>query len=128
VRLLVDTCTLLFWAAEPEKLSGTARVALRNPDHEPLFSAVSAWEIAVKQSIGKLALDRPASIWVRTARERLGVASLPLEEEAALAIARLPALHRDPFDRMLVAQALVHGLTIVTPDPAIQAYPTRTLW
>lgn len=128
MKLLVDTCAFVWWAAEPEKLSPAARAALRSADSEPALSVVSAWEIAVKSGLRKLELDRPAHLWVRTARERLEIESLPLDEEAALTIGRLPPLHRDPFDRMLICQAMAGGWTIVTPDPAIEAYPVRTLW
>jgi PIN domain nuclease of toxin-antitoxin system len=92
------------------------------------LSAVSAWEIAVKQAIGRLPLPAPAGDYIRSIREKLGVESLPLDEESTLHVLKLPDLHRDPFDRMLVSQALVHGLTVLTPDGAVTQYPVRSAW
>jgi PIN domain nuclease of toxin-antitoxin system len=73
-------------------------------------------------------LPAPASRFVTAEREAHGIASLPIDEESALHLSRLPSLHRDPFDRILVSQAIVHGLTIMTPDPLITQYPARTMW
>jgi len=92
------------------------------------LSVVSAWEIAVKHASGRLPLPEHPGRLVPEERERRGIASLAFDEESALHVTRLPALHRDPFDRMLVSQAIVHGMTIVTPDPRIAVYPARTLW
>jgi PIN domain nuclease of toxin-antitoxin system len=92
------------------------------------LSAISAWEIAIKNALGKLPLPRPAATFVPQERERHRVEALPLTEEAVLVVARLPDLHRDPFDRMLVCQAIMGGLTLLTPDPLISQYPVPTLW
>jgi len=92
------------------------------------LSAVSSWEIAVKFGLGRLSLPSPPSKFVPDQRRLRGVESLPLEEDAVLHVQRLPRLHNDPFDRMLVCQALVHGLVILTPDELITQYPARTLW
>jgi PIN domain nuclease of toxin-antitoxin system len=70
----------------------------------------------------------PVDRFVPTLRERYGLVALPIDEQAALHVAKLPRLHSDPFDRMLVSQAIVHGLTIVTPDPLVMQYPARTMW
>jgi PIN domain nuclease of toxin-antitoxin system len=128
VRLLLDTCTFLWMVSEPVRLSPAAIGAIVDPDNEVLLSAVSAWEIAVKHELGKLALDRPPERYVPEERARHGVEALALDDEATLHLHRLPAVHRDPFDRMLVCQALSGGLTIVTPDPRIARYPARVLW
>jgi PIN domain nuclease of toxin-antitoxin system len=128
LRLLLDTCTFL-WAVDGHaRLTETAREAIANPDNEVYLSAVSAWEIAVKQARGNLTLTEPASRYVPKYRKSLGVLELPLDESSALEVGRLPAMHKDPFDRMLVCQAIAHGLTIVTPDPLITQYPARTVW
>lgn len=128
MRLLLDTCTFL-WAIEGGRsLSAAAREALVAPEHDVFLSSVSAWEIAVKHALGKLPLPEPADRYIPAQRRARGFEPLPLDEEAALHLAKLPDLHRDPFDRMLVCQALVGALTIVTPDPAIARYPVRTLW
>jgi PIN domain nuclease of toxin-antitoxin system len=91
-------------------------------------SAASAWEIAIKHAMGRLPLPVAVNQFVRDVRERYQFKSLPIDEESALLVAKLPPLHRDPFDRILVSQAIVNGLTIVTPDPAVTDYPVRAMW
>lgn len=128
MKLLLDTCTFL-WAIEGgDELSDAARDALTDPDNDVFLSAVSAWEIAVKHGLGKLPLPEPPERYVPAQREARGITALPLDEDAALQLARLPALHRDPFDRMLVCQALAGAMSVVTPDPEIARYPVRILW
>src|SRR5262249_41095926 len=97
-------------------------------DPDVWVSVASAWEIAVKHAMGRLPLPVPVNRFVREVRERYQFQSLAIDEESALLVAKLPPLHLDPFDRVLVSQAIVHGLTIVTPDPAITDYPVRTVW
>jgi PIN domain nuclease of toxin-antitoxin system len=97
-------------------------------DAEVTVSAATAWEIAIKHAKGTLRLTMPPERFVPGARARYGLAALPIDEESALHIGKLPPLHADPFDRMLVSQAIVHGLTIVTPDPLVTQYPARTMW
>jgi PIN domain nuclease of toxin-antitoxin system len=128
VRLLLDTCTFLWIVAGARELSARARAAFVDPDHEILLSSVSVWEIAVKHALGKLPLAAPVHDFVPAERSRHGIVPLALDEEAVLHLGRLPDLHRDPFDRMLVCQAICHGMTLLTPDPLISRYPARTLW
>jgi PIN domain nuclease of toxin-antitoxin system len=128
LRFLLDTCTFLWIVAGLPELPVRVVQAFRNPDHEIYLSAASAWEIALKEARGRLPLPEPAQRFVSSEREAHGIAPLPIDEESALHLSRLPVLHRDPFDRMLVSQAIVHGLTILTPDPLIAQYPARTLW
>jgi PIN domain nuclease of toxin-antitoxin system len=128
VNLLLDTCTFLWSLEGGNAISETARAALANPANSVYLSSVSAWEIAVKHALGKLPLPEPPERYVPKERLARGIEPLPLDEEAALHLVRLPMLHRDPFDRMLVCQALIGGLTLVTPDPDISRYPVRTLW
>ena len=109
-------------------MSDKARVAVADAGGEVYLSAISAWEIAVKQSRGHLDLSEPAARYVPKYREALRLLELPLDEASALQVARLPQAHKDPFDRMLVCQAIAHGLAIVTPDPLIGQYPVRILW
>jgi PIN domain nuclease of toxin-antitoxin system len=128
VKLLLDTCTFL-WALEGgAALSPAAAKALVDPANDVFLSAVSSWEIAVKHAMGRLPLPERPDRYVPAQRQARGVERLPLDEEATLHLHRLPALHRDPFDRMLICQALVGGLTLVTPDEDIARYPVRTLW
>lgn len=128
MRLLLDTCTFLWIAAGADELSVPARAAYADPANEVFLSAVSAWEIAIKNALGRLPLPEAPLRYIPAVRARHGISSLALEEDAALHLPKLQALHRDPFDRMLVCQAIAHGLQIVTPDPAIAQYPVRTLW
>ena len=128
MKLLLDTCTFLWTIEGGAALSVDAREALRDPANDVFLSAVSAWEIAVKHALGKLPLPDPPSRYVPKQRASRGIAPLPLDEDAALHLSLLPELHRDPFDRMLICQALAAGMLIVTPDPEIARYPVRTLW
>ena len=128
MRLLLDTCTFLWIVGGASELSARAREAFADPANEALLSAASAWEIAVKHRLGRLPLPEPPDVFVPAQRVAHGIEPLPLDEEGALHVAKLPDLHRDPFDRILVAQALVGGLVVVTPDDSIREYPVRTLW
>jgi PIN domain nuclease of toxin-antitoxin system len=92
------------------------------------LSAVSAWEIALKYSLGRLTLPGPPAEYIANLRELLGIAALPIKEEEALYLPRIPNLHRDPFDRLLVCQAVINGLALLTPDPLISQYSVRSIW
>ena len=127
MRVLLDTCTFL-WLAGGSSLSDAAAAAIRNPSHEVYLSSVSAWEIVTKYGTGRLPLPEPPDRLIQTERRLRGLAALPFDEESAVQGLKLPALHRDPFDRMLIAQAIAHGLAIVTPDQSIAQYPVRTIW
>jgi PIN domain nuclease of toxin-antitoxin system len=128
VKLLLDTCAILWLARGDKTLSSNARLALSRRDADGIVSAASCWEVAVKHARGRLPLPVPLGQFFPMVRERYGFKSLPIDEESALHVAKLPRLHADPFDRMLVSQAIVHGLTIVTPDPLVTQYPARTIW
>jgi PIN domain nuclease of toxin-antitoxin system len=128
VNLLLDTCTFLWVLSGVSDLSPRAANLVRTPENDVFFSSASAWEIAIKYSRGQLVLPERPERYVPDERAARGIAPLSIDEESALHVARLPSLHRDPFDRMLVAQAIVHGLTILTPDPLISQYPVRTIW
>jgi PIN domain nuclease of toxin-antitoxin system len=128
MRILLDTVTFLLAALGSERLSESARQALVDPDNDVFLSAVSSWEIAVKHALGRLELPTHPERFVPNVRERMAVAELALDEVAALGVGRLPDLHRDPFDRMLVCQAISHGMVILTPDEQVRQYPVRTVW
>lgn len=128
MRLLLDTCTFLWSVEGGAALSPTVAALLVDPANDVYLSVVSAWEISVKHAMGKLPLPEPPERFVPNQRQARGIEPWPLDEEAALYLHRLPAHHRDPFDRMLVCQALVGGLTLVTPDEHIARYPVRVLW
>jgi PIN domain nuclease of toxin-antitoxin system len=128
VKLLLDTCTFLWLASDTGRVSQRARQLFEDPANDAYFSSVSGWEIAVKYGLGQLKLPQPPDRLVPSQREQRGITALPLDEESVLSVHRLPQLHRDPFDRMLICQAIVHGMAILTPDPLIAQYPVRTLW
>ncbi len=126
--LLLDTCTFLWWATGDPCVPESVRARLRDPNEQVFLSSVSAWEVCVKHALGKLPLPVTPEEYISNRRVRLGIAPLPLEESDVFALTRLPPLHRDPFDRMLIAQAIARGLTLVTPDGLVRAYPIRTWW
>ena len=127
MRLLLDTCTFL-WLAGGCSLSTVAATAIRDPSNQVFLSAVSTWEIASKCRVGRLPLPESPERLIPIERGLRGVLALPFDEEAALQVIRLPPLHRDPFDRMLISQAIAGSLAIVTPDPLITQYPLRVIW
>jgi PIN domain nuclease of toxin-antitoxin system len=128
VRLLLDTCTFLWIASGAPELSSHARELFQDPDNDVYLSAVSAWEIALKHAAGRLPLPETPERFVPAQRRQHGIDALEIDEESALHLARLPPLHRDPFDRMLVCQAIVHGLVILGPDTLVTQYPIRAAW
>lgn len=128
MKLLLDTCTFLWVAGRPQALSDRARVLFQSPEHDVFLSAASAWEIAIKHALGRLPLPAPAGELIPELRARHGVETLPIDEESALHLTRLPLLHQDPFDRIIVAQAIVHGMAVLTPDRLIAQYPARIVW
>jgi len=128
VRCLLDTCTFLWIIAGAKELSLAAKEIFANPANEVLLSAVSVWELSVKHALGKLPLPSAIDRFIIEQRERHGIAALPLNERAVLHLAKLPVLHRDPFDRMLICQAIEHDCLLLTPDPLITQYPVRTRW
>jgi len=128
MKLLLDTVTFLRVTGGQGEVSARAKDLLLHPDNDSYLSTVSAWEIAIKYSLGKLVLAQRPDQFVPEHREKLSAEELPLDEESALHLSRLPRLHRDPFDRMLICQAIVHGMVLLTPDPVISKYPVRTAW
>jgi PIN domain nuclease of toxin-antitoxin system len=128
MKILVDTCTFLWLAQDAPDLSPAAKAACVDPANEVFLSAVSAWEIAIKYRLGRLPLPEPPAVYVPSRRSFLRLDAQDFDERSAAHTATLPDLHRDPFDRALVAQAIVHGMTIATPDPRVRAYPAPTLW
>jgi PIN domain nuclease of toxin-antitoxin system len=124
VRLLLDTQAFLWWMDASPKLSVRARRAIADPANEVCVSVASAWEIAIKRSLGKL--RTPAG--VGSALESEGFALLPIKLGHAEALESLPWHHRDPFDRMLIAQAKVEGVDLVSRDAEIALYEVNLLW
>ncbi len=128
MKILLDTCTFLWVITNAPQLSNPARELFADPANKVYLSAVSTWEIAIKHALGRLPLPEPPGRFIPEQRQQHGVEALPLEEEATLYLGRLPNHHNDPFDRMLICQAIMHGLVILTPDELVTQYPVRTTW
>lgn len=126
MRLLLDTHVFLWLLTEPERL-GEHRQLVEDPRTELLVSAVVSWEIAIKYGLGRLPLPEPPERYVPERIRAIGAQAFPIEHTHALAVGALPPLHRDPFDRLLVAQAGLLDVPILTADPIIAEYAVRTL-
>ncbi len=127
MKLLLDTHVFIWWDSDPGKISAPALAALRDPANTVWFSVVSIWEIVIKSQLGKLTLRLPLpDIVAQQQANGLQVLSVTLPH--TLAVHGLPPAHKDPFDRLLVAQATVEGAELVTADPIFQQYPVRLLW
>ncbi len=127
MRLLLDTHVFLWYITADARLPAALRDAIQNPANAVFLSVASIWEAVIKYGLGKLPLPAPPQEYLPRQRELHLIASLPIEEGALAHLAKLPPLHRDPFDRILVAQALQHDLTLVTIDDAVKAYPVKRL-
>jgi PIN domain nuclease of toxin-antitoxin system len=128
MRLLLDTHTLMWWVEDDPKLSKGAAEAIENADDGVVFSAASIWEIATKLRIGKLRMTRDLSGTVQDLSQRLHLEPLAISVAHAQLAGELPGPHKDPFDRMLIAQARLENLTVVTADPVFRRYRVRVVW
>ena len=128
MKLLLDTQLLLWAAGEPKKLSARARAYLNDQDNEPLFSAASIWEVAIKHTLGRADFRVQPRVLRRGLLDN-GYTELPITSLHAVGIDALPAVHKDPFDRILLAQALAEGLLLLTTDSDLAKYrgPVRTV-
>ena len=122
MKLLLDTHLLLWAAGEPERLSKRARTLIGNPSNELLFSAASLWEVAIKRGLGREDFKVDARLLRRGLLDN-GYSELPIISDHVVATESLPLIHKDPFDRVLVAQATVEGITLLTIDPLVSQYP-----
>ena len=128
MRLLLDTHTLIWWLEGSRRLSMPARQAIANAENDVLVSAASAWEIATKYRLGKLPSVAALALDVPGAIASQGFAELPITVPDAVRAGALPVLHRDPFDRMLIAQAQARDLVLVSNEARFDAYGLRRLW
>lgn len=128
MKLLLDTCAFLWIITGSNKLSNKAKEAFQDPDNEVYLSTISLWEILIKNKLGKLPLPDIPEQFLLEQTQLHRIMSLPLEEMAVMQLLRLPDYHQDPFDRMLICQAIATGLTILTPDILIKQYPILTFW
>jgi PIN domain nuclease of toxin-antitoxin system len=122
---LLDTCTVLWAARQPERLSARVRALLVDPNEELVFSVVSAWEVTLKPQLGIVDVAR----WFRQAAHHLHARILPVRLEHIGTLEKVAVRHRDPFDRLLIAQAVAGQLALLTPDEAIRQYPeVKCIW
>jgi PIN domain nuclease of toxin-antitoxin system len=128
MRLLLDTHVLLWWHDQPERLTDTAHDAISNLDNDVFVSVVNGWEIQIKAQLGKLTLAKPLHAIIRQEQEVNGFGVLPVTLHHVYALNNLPLHHRDPFDRLLAAQAHHEELTLVTHDQKLSAYEVSQLW
>jgi PIN domain nuclease of toxin-antitoxin system len=127
VNLLLDTQVFLWWADASERLGPLARAAIQAPEHMVWVSAASFWEIAIKAGIGRLELSEPAEMCLPREMARSGFRELSVTIAHALAVQHLPPHHKDPFDRLLLSQAIVESMCLVTSDRALSAYQARMM-
>ena len=131
MRYLLDTCTFIWLVSDPRGLSNAALAAIEDVDSVCFLSVISTWEIITKNRLGKLDVETRGSTldaFLRDSRVAHDVETLGMDEPSVGRLVNLPDIHRDPFDRMLICQAIEHQLVLVTPDPHIQRYPIKTLW
>jgi PIN domain nuclease of toxin-antitoxin system len=128
LRILVDTHTFLWDLDSDHRSSRLAKQLLKSDEHELFFSLVSLWEIAIKIKTGKLSAIGSSVAYIRDEMDAYGIALLPVRYEHVLALESLPVHHSDPFDRLLIAQALAESLPILTDDRTFSRYPVKVLW
>jgi PIN domain nuclease of toxin-antitoxin system len=128
VNLLLDSCSFIWLCSAPAQLSPPATEAIDADNSRLFLSVASAWEISLKVKNGKIRLpDRPWA-WITGRAAYWQIEVLDVDLDAVCRSTEVPEIHKDPFDRLLVAHSLIHQLTILTPDPFVRRYPARTLW
>ena len=128
MRLLLDTHVLLWWHDQPARLTATAYSAIKDLGNAVFLSVVNGWEIQIKAQLGKLTLPKPLRVLLQEEQATNGFRLLPVTLEHVYALDSFPLYHRDPFDRLLIAQAHQEGLILVTHDPQFSAYSVPLLW
>ena len=128
MKLLLDTHAFLWWVGDDARLSAPARAAIADTGSEVWFSAASAWELAIKAGLGRFETDAPLPQFLEEQTRRNGFRVLPVHVSHAAAVATLPPLHRDPFDRLLVAQAQMEKMILVSRDRLVSRYDVAILW
>lgn len=122
MKLLLDTHLLLWAASEPKRIPKSARILIEDPENEVMFSAASLWEITIKRGLGRQDFRVDPRVLRRALLDN-GYSELPITSEHVIHIEQLPPKHKDPFDRVLIAQAVVEGITLLTNDQKLVAYP-----
>lgn len=127
MKLLLDTCIFLWYISGDNRLSASLRNEIQNPENKVFLSSVSIWECIVKYQIGKLAFPESPAVYLPVQRIKHAISSLSLNENSVSHLVRLPPVHRDPFDRMLICQAIEHQLKIATVDKIMYSYPVELI-
>ncbi|MBD2460667.1 type II toxin-antitoxin system VapC family toxin [Oscillatoria sp. FACHB-1407] len=128
MKLLLDTHAFVWWDSNPEQLSNTALNLLADSTNELLLSVASIWEIQVKRQLGKLSLQSSLSEILTAQQTTNALSILPINVEHVLTLDQLPAIHKDPFDRILIAQAIYEDAVLVSTDSVFASYPVQTIW
>ncbi len=127
MNALLDTSVLLWWLGEPSRIKHELLTDLKDAESVVWFSQISLLEIQIKVGLGKLQLDFPVE-HIPSLADRSGLTALPLSNAAIFTLPKLPDLHRDPFDRLLICEAIQQAVPLVTPDQVIRRYPVKVLW
>lgn len=127
MKVLLDTSVLIWWLSEPARISSRVMAELRRQESVLMFSQMSLLEIQIKASLKKLELDFPLEEIPELA-EQSGLSPLALNNAAIFTLSKLPDVHRDPFDRLLICEAIQEGIAIVSPDKTFRRYPVKVLW
>jgi PIN domain nuclease of toxin-antitoxin system len=128
MKLLLDTHAFIWWDSEPGKLSPQALLLCQDRENSLLLSVASIWEMQIKLQLGKLSLKLPLAVVIEGQRQTNGVEVLPVRLEHVLALEMLPPHHKDPFDRLLIAQAQIENAVLVSGDPVFTKYPIAAIW
>jgi PIN domain nuclease of toxin-antitoxin system len=128
MKALLDTHVFLWWITDDGRISKHARAIIQDTKNELYLSAASAWEIAIKAALGRIRVHEDLNLFMTQQMNKNGIAALPINVNHALGVYTLPDLHRDPFDRLLVAQAKQEGMPIITADEWIKRYDVETIW
>lgn len=128
MKVLLDTSTFLWWVTDSDRLSDRARNVIGDGTNEVWFSAVSSWEIVIKAGLGRVTLPEDPEQFLPKQCTANAFQVLPIHMRHTLRVATLPPIHRDPFDRLLIAQALTENLTILSSDTSLKGYPARVVW
>jgi PIN domain nuclease of toxin-antitoxin system len=128
VKILLDTYAFLWLASDAKELSDQAKILFQNTDNTVYLSSVSVWEIVVKNKLGKLPLPDVPEQFIYEQCEKHFIENISLDNQSIFHLTGLPTYHRDPFDRMLICQAIEHDLTLLTSDELITQYPVKTVW
>jgi PIN domain nuclease of toxin-antitoxin system len=128
MNILLDTHAFLWWVMDDSQLSNTAKAMIADPTNTIYFSVISAWEIIIKEGTGKLSFPEPSKTYIPSRLASNRFMTLTVEMQHILQVASLPDHHRDPFDRLLIAQSQIENIPLLTVDPLVSQYPVNVIW